>query len=72
MHVDAEGLTECGVTSFLEDCRPFLEQVGVQMTVQDHWEENGYTVTLNGRIRTIWTVAEFERERNGNPGLTWG
>lgn len=70
--VDAESLTEQGVTDFLKSLSPFLRRLNIEITSEDHWTDEGYWITLNGQKRVIWTEAEFEEERQGKPGRTWG
>ncbi len=70
--VDAENLSEGGVAKFLREIKPFLERLNMTFSVSNNWGNHDYTVTLNRDERLIWSLAEFEQERNGRPGLTWG
>lgn len=66
---DAENLAENGVSDFLSEVIPFLEEQGVDVpSVEDH---SGTLVAGEEKI-PIWTEDELRREREDEPGLCWG
>ncbi|MDP9353167.1 MAG: hypothetical protein M3P51_16725 [Chloroflexota bacterium] len=60
---DAEDLAEGGVQDFLERIGLFLAEQGVQITtVAQEFTDTGYTMTINGRVYTLYTEEELASE----------
>jgi hypothetical protein len=69
---DAESLAEGGIGEFIRDIEPFLTSQGITVNeVTDHFDENGYSVTVNGREYLIYDADELKRDE-AQPGLIWG
>lgn len=68
---DAEELTEGGVSDFIHRVTPFLELQGISTPqLEDDFGEE-YTLVAGEERFSIWTYAEYERDRT-MPGLLWG
>ena len=62
-HADAESLAEGGVGEFLHRIQPFLKGQGVPIKqVDDHFDENGYSITTNGKDYVVYNTEELTRK----------
>jgi hypothetical protein len=69
---DAENLAEGGVSDFLAEVTPFLEEQGVRVpAIEDNFGET-YILLAGEENIPIWTREESQRELAGEPGLCWG
>jgi hypothetical protein len=69
---NAEELAEGGVSTFLADVTPFLEDQGVTVPALEDALGEEYDLLAGEERIPIWTRAEFQRELAGEPGLGWG
>jgi len=71
----ADGLTlaKGGVGTFIEKLRPFLEGQGVKLPIlKDDFQQESYTLFVDGAPLPIWTRDDLDRELGAQPGLTAG
>jgi hypothetical protein len=69
---DAESLAEGGIDEFLREIEPFLGRQGVTINqLEEHIDENGYTVSLNEVEHVIYNVEELKRDRERLVSI-WG
>ena len=69
---DAESLAEGRVGQFLRDIEPFLKKQGVIINkVEDHFDENGYSITVNGKDYVIYNADDLKRDET-QPASIWG
>ncbi len=69
---DAEALAEGGIGEFLREIQPFLASQGVTIKqIEDHFGEDGYSVSVNGKDHVIYDANELQRDE-AQLGWTWG
>jgi len=68
-HSDAEELAEGRIGDFLREIEPFLNRQGITLSVvEDHFEDDGYSLTVNGKTYLIYDADALENRS----GRIWG
>lgn len=72
---DAEDLAEIGIKRYLDEVSPYLRTQAVpEFTIEeDDGGGDWYTITIDGKVFTVWNEADIEHEFNHERvGLSWG
>ena len=58
--MDAEELGEKGITPFIEAIKPFFTRLGLSLSIEDSFDDEGYSFRLNGKKYKCWSEDQIE------------